>query len=103
MRTRYAICGNPKWGYALTFPVPIGRKVTTRAKARKDPQMTTATDLPTLNQQMHGRSAGWYPDPWYPDRMGPASWLRYWDGIEWTATTALTVHDDPLPEETATV
>src|SRR4051794_31948308 len=67
--------------------------------------MTTATDLPTFDQQMHGRSAGWYPDPWYPDPMGPVSWLRYWDGIEWTATTALTVRDEPetvVPEETAT-
>jgi hypothetical protein len=67
--------------------------------------MTTATDFPILDQQMHGRSAGWYPDPWYPDPMGPASWLRYWDGIEWTATTALTVRDEPetvVPEERAT-
>jgi hypothetical protein len=66
--------------------------------------MTTSTALPTIAQQTTRDPAGWYPDPWYPDPIGSASWLRYWDGTDWTAETALTVGDDaqqPAPTEPA--
>src|SRR3954451_15884710 len=53
--------------------------------------MTTLTSLPILEQHTTRDPAGWYPDPWYPDPIGSASWLRYWDGFDWTARTALTV------------
>jgi hypothetical protein len=55
--------------------------------------MTSATAWPTIKQQATQMPAGWYDDPWYPDPVGSATWLRYWDGTDWTGETALTVRD----------
>jgi uncharacterized Zn-binding protein involved in type VI secretion len=55
--------------------------------------MTSATAWPTIKQQATQMPAGWYDDPWYPDPVGSATWLRYWDGTDWTGQTALTVRD----------
>jgi hypothetical protein len=56
--------------------------------------MTSSTALPTFAQKITRQPPGWYPDPWYPDPIGCASWLRYWDGFDWTTRTALTVVGD---------
>src|SRR3954452_7600118 len=53
--------------------------------------MSTLTFLPILKQHTMGGPAGWYSDPWFPDPVGSAAWLRYWDGFEWTSRTAVTL------------
>jgi uncharacterized Zn-binding protein involved in type VI secretion len=45
----------------------------------------------TLDQRSSAMLPGWYPDPSYPDSFGGATWLRYWDGTNWTSESALTV------------
>src|SRR4051794_29947393 len=56
--------------------------------------MSSLTFLPILKQHTMGGPAGWYSDPWFPDPVGSAAWLRYWDGFEWTSRTALTLIGD---------
>src|SRR3954468_21282989 len=64
--------------------------------------MSSLTFLPILKQHTMGGPAGWYSDPWFPDPVGSASWLRYWDGVEWTSRTALTLTGDDEQAAAAT-
>src|SRR4051812_21218694 len=65
--------------------------------------MSSLTFLPILKQHTMGGPAGWYSDPWFPDPVGSAAWLRYWDGFEWTSRTALTLIGDDAEAAPATL